>query len=148
MNVICPKCKTENHLPDLLNRNTTYRCNACQTKFDRISRTNFGKVALVMLIVWWLVPVLVWAAPPIVHSAKENSFQYLIGGLFGWSPLYLLPPLLLATTFLLWEGFQHRKFTGVGPKGFRAFIFTSVLGFSGFAAGIGLFIRYVVAATN
>ena len=148
MNVICPKCRAENHLPDSLNRKTTYKCHACQTEFDRISRTNFGKVAIVMLIAWWLVPVLVWVAPPIVHSAKENSLQYWIGGLFGWSPVFLFPLLLLATAFFIGEYFLHRKLTGVSPKGFRTFVCASIVGFSGCAAGIGLFIRYVVAATN
>lgn len=140
MNVICPKCRAENRLPDSLNRNTTYKCNACQTEFGRISRINFGKVAIVMLIIWWLVPVLVWASRPIIHSA-EISFLEWIGGLFLWSPLYLLPLLLLVTAFFLWEGFPHKKFTGASPKGFRAFILASVLGFSGFAAGIALFVR-------
>jgi hypothetical protein len=139
--VICPKCKVENCLPDPLDRKTTYKCYACKAELNCGSNYNFRKVAVVMLKAWWLVPVLVWAARPIVHSAKENSFQYWIGGLFGWSPVFLLPLLFLATAFFVGEYFLHRKCTGSSPKGFRAFVLASMLGFSGFAAGIALFVR-------
>lgn len=146
--VICPECRAENQLPDSLDRKTTYKCHACQTRFDRISRINFGKVAIVMLIIWWLVPVLVWASRPIITSSKGYSSQGYIGLLFLWSPVFLFPLVVLATAFFMWQGFLHRKFTGASPKGFRAYVCASIVGFSGFAAGIGLFIRYVVAATN
>ena len=104
-----------------------------------MSRIQFRKVAVGMLIAWWLVPGLVWASRPIIHSAEEYSFQAWIGQLFFYSPVFLFPLLVLATAFFLWEGFRHRKFTGVSPKGFRAFVCASIVGFCGCAAGLALF---------
>src|SRR4030042_177295 len=126
VNVICPKCKAENHLPDSLNRKTTYKCYACKAELNCGSDTNFRKVAVVMLLAWWLVPVLVWASRPIITSSKGYSSQGYIGLLFLWSPVFLFPLLVLAAAFFMWQGFLHRKLTGASPKGFRAFIFASV----------------------
>ncbi|MCX5995218.1 MAG: hypothetical protein NTV59_04390 [Chloroflexi bacterium] len=94
-----------------------------------------------MLIIWWLVPGLVWASRPIILSADEYTLQATIGTLMlGWTP-FLFPLLVIATVFFLWKGFRHRKLTGVSPKGFRAFVYTSIVGFCGCAAGIGLFVH-------
>jgi len=142
VNVICPKCKTENHLPDPINRHITYKCEVCENEFDRISNTNFRRVALVMLIAWWLVPGLVWASRPIILSADEYTLQATIGTfMFCWALFFLPPPVLLTTVLFLGKGFRLRKPTGVSPKGFRCFVCTSVLGFCGCATGLALYVH-------
>src|SRR4030042_3178273 len=125
VNVMCPKCKAENHLPDSLNRKTTYKCYACKAELNCGSNTNFRKVAVGMLIAWWLAPGLVWAARPMITSAEEYSFQAWIGQLSLCGGSFLPFPTAMATIFLLWEGFRPRKLTGVSPKGFRAFVYAS-----------------------
>ena len=139
MKVICPKCKTENYLPDSHNRNATYKCHACKAELNCGSTTNFRKVAIWILIVWWLVPGLIWTARPIILSAVESSFQEWIGLLFWIAALYALPFLLLATAFFLWKGLRHWKFTGTSPKGFRIFVCMSAIGFCGCATGLALY---------
>jgi hypothetical protein len=104
-----------------------------------VNEIPFRKVAVGMLIIWWLVPGLVWASRPIVQSAAEDTLQATIGTFMGmWAP-FLLPLLALATAFFLGEYFLHKKLTGISPKGFRAFVCASVAGFCGCAAGIALF---------
>lgn len=139
--VVCPNCKAENRLADTLERNTVYQCYVCKTRFDRISTTNFKKVAACILLAWWAAPLLIWVSRPIGESAPAYSFQSYIATLFFWSTVFLLPLVVLATVFFLKEGFGHRKFTGVSPKGFRALVCASVLGCSACVVGITLFAR-------
>ena len=104
-----------------------------------VTEIPFRKVAVGMLIVWWLVPGLIWASRPIILSADEYTLQAGIGTLMlGWTP-FLLPLLVIATVYFLWKGFRHKKFTGVSPKGFRRFVCASIVGFCGCAAGLALF---------
>jgi hypothetical protein len=109
-----------------------------QAGVQPVNEIPFRKVAAVMLIVWWLVPGLVWASRPIIHSS-QNSFQEWIGGLFLWSPVFLIPLLAFATAFFLGEYFLQRKLTGISPQGFRAFVCSSIVGFCGCATGLALF---------
>ena len=118
----------------------TFEKSGRQAERQPMTEIPFRKVAIWMLIVWWLVPGLVWASRPIIHSS-ENSFQELIGQLFLWSPVVLFPVLLLATAFLLWEGFRYRRSTKGSPKEFRVIIYMSIAGFCGCVAGVALFVN-------
>jgi len=110
-----------------------------QSGVQPVNEIPFRKVALVMLIIWWLVPGLIWAARPIILSADEYTLQATIGTfMFGWA-LFLSPLVLLATVLFLWKGFRNWKLTRVSPKGFRAFVCASIVGFCGCAAGLAMF---------
>ncbi len=90
---------------------------------------------------WWAVPILVWVSRPMIESAPPYSYQEGLGNLFLYSPLFLVPFIVLGTVIFLFEGFRHMKFTGVSPKGFGYFVLVSVLGCCTCVTGIALFVR-------
>jgi len=141
MTVTCPRCRAENRLPDILDRKAAYRCSVCKTGFGQISGTNFKKVAFFSLIAWWTAPILVWISRPMIESAQAYSLQEWIGNLFLYSPLFVLPLIILGTVLFTFQGFRHMKFTGLSPKGFGYFVLASLLGCSTCVAGIVLFAR-------
>jgi hypothetical protein len=130
MIVMCPKCGAENRLPDSLDRRGTYRCHLCKTRFTRISRTNFRLVAALTLAAWWVVPPLLWAGRHMIESAPLTPYinQEWFGNLFLFLPGLLLPWVIVATAYFLWQGFRHERFTGVWPRGYGTLLLVSVLG--------------------
>lgn len=113
----------------------------CKNRLGKITSTNFVKAAAFMLVAWWAVPVLVWVSRPMIESAGPYGFQEQLGYILLYSPLFLLLLVLSGTAVFLLDGFGHRKFTGVSPKGFYIFIFASVLGLCTSTTGIAMLVR-------
>jgi uncharacterized protein (DUF983 family) len=125
--VICPKCKAENQLPDMLDRKTIYKCDVCENRLTRISKTDYGKVAAFMVIAWLVIPIIVWIAVLLAKDVSEYSFEYfLVGNGFMLSILIGIINIFIIA-FLLWRGLKHKRFTGFSPQSFQRFVFVSVL---------------------
>jgi len=137
MTVMCPKCRAGNRLPDRLDRKNTYQCHLCETRFTRISNTNFRLVAILTLAAWWVVPPLLWTVRPIIALTGEEAFGTLLIYLPG-----LLPWVIVATVYFLWQGLRHERFTGVSPKGLWPLLLVSVLGP---AVSIPVIVRFYVS---